>query len=156
MVSNAGRSQRGRWDAIEVEVDYELFQLNVFSTIVLARHVNRYFRQVGAVIFYKPLICQLRNTEFNSTFLHNCLWFRFSLVISKQGIKYLHQRFKKATTLLCHPQLGSLVLPCLPPTLAQNMLFRYLHSNLISIGCVVRSVSRECVIRFLWNTSICF
>ncbi|KAA0193898.1 hypothetical protein HAZT_HAZT008007 [Hyalella azteca] len=47
LLNNAGRSQRARWDDIELSVDKELFELNVFSLVALARRVNKYFRTVG-------------------------------------------------------------------------------------------------------------
>ena len=48
LVSNAGRSQRARWDAIDLAVDRDIFELNVFSLVALARLVNRHFSKVGA------------------------------------------------------------------------------------------------------------
>ncbi|RXG61962.1 Dehydrogenase/reductase SDR family member 7 [Armadillidium vulgare] len=47
LVSNAGRTQRARWENIELEVDKTLFDLNVFSLINLARIVTRHFVSVG-------------------------------------------------------------------------------------------------------------
>lgn len=47
LVSNAGRTQRGRWEMIELDVDRELFNLNVFSLISLARIVSKYFLEKG-------------------------------------------------------------------------------------------------------------
>ncbi|XP_066961868.1 dehydrogenase/reductase SDR family member 7 isoform X1 [Macrobrachium rosenbergii] len=47
LVSNAGRSQRGRWEMIDVAVDRELFELNVFSLIALSRIATRYFLKRG-------------------------------------------------------------------------------------------------------------
>ncbi|KAB7494420.1 Dehydrogenase/reductase SDR family member 7 [Armadillidium nasatum] len=47
LVSNAGRTQRARWENIELEVDKALFDLNVFSLINLARIVTRHFVSVG-------------------------------------------------------------------------------------------------------------
>lgn len=47
LVCNAGRSQRGRWEMIDLEVDRELFELNVFSLIALSRRVVKYFLQKG-------------------------------------------------------------------------------------------------------------
>jgi len=47
LVSNAGRSQRAKWDEIETEVDKQLFDLNVFSLVNLNRIVLRYFFKVG-------------------------------------------------------------------------------------------------------------
>ena len=37
LINNAGRSQRGRWEHIDINVDMELFNLNVFSVINLTR-----------------------------------------------------------------------------------------------------------------------
>ena len=39
LINNAGRSQRGRWEHINMEVDMDLFRLNVFSVINLTRVV---------------------------------------------------------------------------------------------------------------------
>jgi len=39
LINNAGRSQRGRWEHIEIDVDIDLFNLNVFSVINLTRTV---------------------------------------------------------------------------------------------------------------------
>ncbi|XP_068238372.1 uncharacterized oxidoreductase SSP1627 [Palaemon carinicauda] len=47
LVSNAGRSQRGRWEMIDSAVDREIFELNVFSLISLSRIVTRYFLKRG-------------------------------------------------------------------------------------------------------------
>lgn len=47
LVSNAGRSQRGRWEMIDIDVDHEIFDLNVFSLISLARIVSKYFLEKG-------------------------------------------------------------------------------------------------------------
>ena len=38
LINNAGRSQRGRWEHISIDVDIELFNLNVFSVINLTRY----------------------------------------------------------------------------------------------------------------------
>lgn len=43
LVNNAGRSQRANWEKIDLDVDKELFQLNVFSVIALTRLVYQYF-----------------------------------------------------------------------------------------------------------------
>ncbi len=44
---NAGRSQRARWEKIEVGVDHEVFDLNVFSTVSLARLLVPHFEKRG-------------------------------------------------------------------------------------------------------------
>ncbi|XP_037927639.1 dehydrogenase/reductase SDR family member 7-like [Teleopsis dalmanni] len=43
LVNNAGRSQRANWEDIELKVDRELFELDVFSVVHLSRVVVRYF-----------------------------------------------------------------------------------------------------------------
>lgn len=47
LVNNAGRSQRGRWEEIQLEVDKDLFEVDVFSTIALSRRVCKYFLEQG-------------------------------------------------------------------------------------------------------------
>ncbi len=44
---NAGRSQRARWEHIELGVDRELFDLNTFSTVSLARLMIPHFEKQG-------------------------------------------------------------------------------------------------------------
>lgn len=43
MVNNAGRSQRAIWEEIDLAVDKEMFDLNVFSVLSLSRIVMQYF-----------------------------------------------------------------------------------------------------------------
>ncbi|KAH8282605.1 hypothetical protein KR054_008639 [Drosophila jambulina] len=43
LVNNAGRSQRANWTEIDIEVDRELFELDVFAVVHLSRLVVRYF-----------------------------------------------------------------------------------------------------------------
>ncbi|KAK8400640.1 hypothetical protein O3P69_002447 [Scylla paramamosain] len=47
LVNNAGRSQRGCWEEIHLDVDKELFEVDVFSTIALSRLVCKYFLEQG-------------------------------------------------------------------------------------------------------------
>ncbi|KAG4070076.1 hypothetical protein HA402_013736 [Bradysia odoriphaga] len=49
LISNAGRSQRARWQNIELEVDKSMFDLNVFSLINLNRIAVRYFSKTGNI-----------------------------------------------------------------------------------------------------------
>ncbi len=42
---NAGRSQRARWEHTSLDVDRELFDLNVFSAVALARLVIPIFEK---------------------------------------------------------------------------------------------------------------
>ncbi|XP_028046820.1 dehydrogenase/reductase SDR family member 7 isoform X2 [Monomorium pharaonis] len=46
LVNNAGRSQRARWENIDIEVDKEMFSLNVFSVISLSRLAVKHFLSV--------------------------------------------------------------------------------------------------------------
>ncbi|XP_023307571.2 dehydrogenase/reductase SDR family member 7 [Lucilia cuprina] len=43
LVNNAGRSQRANWEDIDIQVDRELFELDVFSVLHLSRLVVHYF-----------------------------------------------------------------------------------------------------------------
>lgn len=43
LVNNAGRSQRAEWNKIDINVDRELFELDVFSVIHLSRIAVTYF-----------------------------------------------------------------------------------------------------------------
>ena len=47
LINNAGRSQRGRWEHISIDVDIELFNLNVFSVI----NLTRYFFQNQSILY---------------------------------------------------------------------------------------------------------
>ncbi|XP_066582063.1 dehydrogenase/reductase SDR family member 7 [Prorops nasuta] len=46
LVNNAGRSQRAEWEKIDIKVDREMFDLNVFSAISLSRLAVNYFQLV--------------------------------------------------------------------------------------------------------------
>lgn len=47
LVNNAGRSQRAQWENIEVEVDKDMFNLDVFSILSLSRLAVKHFLQAG-------------------------------------------------------------------------------------------------------------
>ncbi len=47
MLHNAGRSQRARWEHIDLNVDREVFDLNVFSAVHLSRLVIPHFMANG-------------------------------------------------------------------------------------------------------------
>jgi len=51
MVHNAGRSQRARWEHIELGVDKALFDLNVFSVVNLSRLIIPHFQRQGRGTF---------------------------------------------------------------------------------------------------------
>ncbi|KAJ8924695.1 hypothetical protein NQ315_000846 [Exocentrus adspersus] len=48
LVNNAGRSQRAIWDNIELAVDKQLFDLNVFAVINLSRVALEHFNKRGS------------------------------------------------------------------------------------------------------------
>ena len=53
-MNNAGRSQRAYWEATDIRVDKDLFELNVFSLVNLTRAVLKHFfanggGQIGVV-----------------------------------------------------------------------------------------------------------
>lgn len=45
MINNAGRSQRAIWENVDVEVDRQVFDLNVFGVISLSRLAIQYFNK---------------------------------------------------------------------------------------------------------------
>ncbi|XP_014471598.1 PREDICTED: dehydrogenase/reductase SDR family member 7 [Dinoponera quadriceps] len=47
LVNNAGRSQRAKWENIEVNVDRDMFELDVFSVLSLSRMAVKHFLQMG-------------------------------------------------------------------------------------------------------------
>ncbi|PSN38452.1 hypothetical protein C0J52_15625 [Blattella germanica] len=48
LVNNAGRSQRAHWENIDLSVDKEMFDLNVFGVVSLTRTVLPYFLEKNA------------------------------------------------------------------------------------------------------------
>lgn len=47
LVNNAGRSQRAQWENIEIDVDKQMFDLNVFSVLSLSRLLVKHFVKTG-------------------------------------------------------------------------------------------------------------
>ncbi|GLH03829.1 Dehydrogenase/reductase SDR family protein 7-like [Gryllus bimaculatus] len=47
LINNAGRSQRADWEKIELSVDKQMFDLNVFGVVALSRIAVRYFLEKG-------------------------------------------------------------------------------------------------------------
>ncbi|XP_025425967.1 dehydrogenase/reductase SDR family member 7-like isoform X2 [Sipha flava] len=47
LINNAGRSQRAVWEDIEIGVDREIFDLNVFPIVNLSRIAVNYFNSIG-------------------------------------------------------------------------------------------------------------
>jgi dehydrogenase/reductase SDR family protein 7 len=45
LVNNAGRSQRAEWNKIDINVDREVFELDVFSVVHLSRLAVTYFEE---------------------------------------------------------------------------------------------------------------
>merc|ERR1712156_72006 len=51
MLHNAGKSQRARWEHTDIQVDKDLFELNVFSIIGLSRCIMPHFLKRNSGIF---------------------------------------------------------------------------------------------------------
>lgn len=47
LVNNAGRSQRAEWNTIQLKVDRELFELDVFAVVNMSRIALNYFVRNG-------------------------------------------------------------------------------------------------------------
>ena len=58
LVNNAGRSQRANWGDIDLAVDKEMFDLNVFSVLSLSRIALQYFtkQKKGHIVVTSSLI----------------------------------------------------------------------------------------------------
>jgi len=57
LVNNAGRSQRAKFEEIDVDVDKELFEINVFGTLNLTRKVLPHFLENGGGHFVVTSSC---------------------------------------------------------------------------------------------------
>lgn len=72
LVNNAGQSQRSLWENIEISVDREMFDLNVFSPIALSRLVAKYFFKMNAGHFVvTSSIAGIRGVPFSATYCAN-------------------------------------------------------------------------------------
>lgn len=58
LVNNAGRSQRAYWEDIDLAVDKEMFDLNVFSVLSLSRIALQYFmkQNKGHIVVTSSLV----------------------------------------------------------------------------------------------------
>ena len=58
LVNNAGRSQRANWEDIDLAVDKEMFDLNVFSVLSLSRIALQYFmkQNKGQIVVTSSLV----------------------------------------------------------------------------------------------------
>lgn len=45
LINNAGRSQRAVWENVDIEVDRQVFDLNVFGVVNLSRIAVQYFNK---------------------------------------------------------------------------------------------------------------
>lgn len=69
LVSNAGRSQRAEWELIDLRVDKEMFELNVFSHVSLCRLVGNYFLKAGQGHFViTSSVAGIRAVPFSATY----------------------------------------------------------------------------------------
>ncbi|XP_003699281.2 dehydrogenase/reductase SDR family member 7 [Megachile rotundata] len=69
LVSNAGCSQRAEWEKIDINVDKEMFDLNVFSHIALNRLVAKYFLNRGTGHFViTSSVAGIASVPFSATY----------------------------------------------------------------------------------------
>lgn len=108
LVNNAGRSQRAIWEDIEIDIDREMFELNVFSVISLSRLAVKQFEKQGSgQIAIMSSVAGLFGPPFSATYagtkhaLHG--YFR-TLMAEKLGGNI-------AVTLLCPGPTFSNLLP---------------------------------------------
>uniref|UniRef100_A0A224XFQ0 Putative 11beta-hydroxysteroid dehydrogenase type 1 n=1 Tax=Panstrongylus lignarius TaxID=156445 RepID=A0A224XFQ0_9HEMI len=109
LVNNAGRSQRAFWEKIELEVDYEMFQLNVFSVISLSRIAVEYFEKMdhGGQLVVTSSVAGLIGVPFSGSYTgskHALHGYFKSLMTEKLGSNII-------VTLLCPGPVFSNLLP---------------------------------------------
>ncbi|KAI5695006.1 hypothetical protein M8J76_003772 [Diaphorina citri] len=100
LINNAGRSQRAAWEDIELEVDRELFELNVFSVLSLSRIATSYFlaREQGGHLVVTSSIAGIVGAPYSGSYTgskHAIHGYFDALRREKQDTK------KLTVTLLC-------------------------------------------------------
>lgn len=84
LINNAGRTQRATFEKIDINVDEDMFRVNVFGPISLTRHVVNYWKatnQTGQVavtssvagVFAAPFSCTYSATKFALHGYFECL-----------------------------------------------------------------------------------
>ncbi|TRY78067.1 hypothetical protein TCAL_10578 [Tigriopus californicus] len=69
LVNNAGKSQRARWEHIEMPVDRDMFELNVFSLVNLTRLVIPQFeKQGGGTLAVTSSMAGISGIPFSGTY----------------------------------------------------------------------------------------
>ncbi|GLV42811.1 uncharacterized protein CBL_03551 [Carabus blaptoides fortunei] len=70
LVNNAGRSQRANWENIDMSVDKQMFDLNVFGVVSLTRIAVRYFqsRPEGGHVAVTSSIAGIVGAPFSGTY----------------------------------------------------------------------------------------
>lgn len=93
LFNNAGRSQRAVWEDIELDVDKQLFDLNVFSVIHLTRIAINHFksRNMGHVAVTSSLAgiigVPLSGTYTGSKHsIHVCITAQFKIYLMKSYV----------------------------------------------------------------------
>lgn len=69
LVNNVGRTQRAIWEDVEIEVDRELFNLNVFSIVSLSRLAVKHFQDNGqGQLVVTSSIAGIRGVPFSGSY----------------------------------------------------------------------------------------
>lgn len=70
LVNNAGRSQRANWENIDMSVDRQMFELNVFGVVSLTRIAVKYFqsRPEGGHVAVTSSVAGLIGAPFSGTY----------------------------------------------------------------------------------------
>lgn len=69
LYNNAGRSQRAFWEDIDLEVDKEMFNLNVFGVVNLSRIAVAHFKKRGSgIVAVNSSIAGVLGVPFSGTY----------------------------------------------------------------------------------------
>ncbi|XP_043285656.1 dehydrogenase/reductase SDR family member 7 [Venturia canescens] len=69
LVNNAGRTQRANWEDVDIEVDREVFELNVFSVLSLSRLAVKHFTENGqGHLVVTSSIAGIRGVPFSASY----------------------------------------------------------------------------------------
>ena len=68
-MNNAGRSQRANWEEIDLEVDREMFDLNVFGVLSLSRiAVQHFLKQKSGHIVVTSSLAGVMTVPFSASY----------------------------------------------------------------------------------------
>ena len=100
LLNNAGRSQRAFWESIDLSVDKQLFELNVFSILNLTRIALKYFATRGhGHVGVVSSLAGVMPVPFSGSYTGS----KYAIhgYFDSLRIEKLHTNLKLAVTLLC-------------------------------------------------------